>query len=309
MHHWTGHVSVDIGDNRNARSHSDIWQRHIPALAFHHEFLLRGLLCVAALHKAHTAPTPTLKAEYSLKASTHQDIALASFQSTLPHMNPSNCHALFSFSALLIPIAFATSTRDRANSDSQTDLFHWIYLLRGGNSILQEHRDLLGTSFLAPMIDSMTHTETTDPHVIVDADKITHLFKLVHARHGNDDDDIDDDDQDAEDVSQAYTLAIHNLLSTYIQASLLRNRHEGSVLSSLVWPVHLSPRYLELLAERRPEALVILAHYCVLIHWGAQDDTWFLVGWARGMLDAIRASLPEVGGWRERIAWVEGVVC
>ena len=291
MHHWTSVVAADIGDNGSAPSHVDIWQLHIPSLAFKHDFLLRGILCISAIHLGYAYPQ--LKTDCDLKASTHQDRALASFQETLPLMDESNCHALFAFSCLLIPIAFATSTRDRADQGSQTDLFHWIYLLRGGNSILQVHRELLQNGFLGPMLATMTHTETTEVYSVPNADKISALFKLCNA--------IDD-----EDASQACTLAVHTLLSTFIQASLLRKRREGAVLSTLVWPVHLSPKFLELLGERKAEALVILAHYCVLIHWGTIDGTWFLVGWARSMLDALKASMEET--WLPMIAWPESII-
>lgn len=291
MHHWTRVVAPGLGDNGLGPPLTDIFQLHIPRLAFKYEFLLRGLLSVSALHLSYL--NPILKAEYDLKASTHQDKALASFQEVLPLVDESNCHALFAFSCLLLPIAFATSSRDLASQEPRTDLFDWIYLLRGGHSILLLRREAIKNGVFEPMLVNMSYNEVSDPFVFTDAKRIADLFKLCHQ-------------MDDEEMSQACTLAVHTLLSTFIQAAQLRKRGEGFVIPSLVWPVHLSPKFLDLLSERKAEALIILAHYCVLMDWGAHADTWFLEGWARYMLDAIKDSLSEER--RPMVAWPDSVI-
>ena len=291
MFHWTSVTGPNLGDNKNGPSHQDLWQIQFPRLAFKHDFLLRGILALSAMHLSYL--DPNRRAEFDLKASAHQEFALAAFQETLPLVNESNCHALFAFSCLLVAIAFATSSRDVANTETDLNTFHWVWLLRGGNSILQMHKETLRSGFLAPLLDYLMFSEMTESHEIAHADRIASLFKLTN------------DIQDVE-AAQACTLAVHHLLSTFIQASVLMKRGQGSVLSSLVWPVHLSPKFMDLLNERNPEAMVILAHYCVLIHWGAQDDTWFLIGWARHMLDAIKMSVGQ--SWHPMLAWPDSII-
>jgi hypothetical protein len=50
--------------------------------------------------------------------------------------------------------------------------------------------------------------------------------------------------------------------------------------------------------------MVVLAHYCVLIHWAeAKDtnDTWFINGWAKYILESVQESVPEA--WQEHLQW------
>lgn len=270
-----------------------LWQIYAVELGFKHDFLLRGLLAVSALHQSYLYPL--LKSEFDVRASTHQSLAIQSFQETLPHVNETNCHALFAFSCVIIVLSFASSARDQAG-DFQTDVLHWLYLLRGCNEVLKLYRETLRASFLKPLLDELHYAENHSAHNIEDVDKIMELFPLCSAENLNDD----------KEKSQACHLAIHALLSTFVQASLLRKRGEGTVLASFVWSVNLPPIFLGMLSDKQPEALVILAHYCVLIYWGEIQDTWFLVGWARYMIDTIKELTPVE--WHEHFSWPDSII-
>lgn len=292
MHHFSTVLAYDLANQQTGEALA-LWQTHAVNLGFKHDFLLRGLLAVSALHQSYLYPH--LKVEFDLRASTHQSIAIHSFQETLGNVNETNCHALFAFSCIIIVLSFASSSKDKA-SDFQTDVLHWLYLLRGCNEVLKLYREILRNSFLKPLLDELHYAENHTAHNIEDIDRITDLFSLCSTTNLNDD----------KERSQACTLAIHALLSTFVQASILRSRGEGTVLASFVWSVNLPPKFLEMLSEKQPEALVILAHYCVLIYWGEIQDTWFLVGWARYMLDTIKELTPEE--WHEHLRWPDGII-
>ena len=66
-----------------------------------------------------------------------------------------------------------------------------------------------------------------------------------------------------------------------------------------VWPGTVSQRFIEIMQERRPEALVILAHYCVLLK--KVDSCWWLAGVGNRMLAAIYQALEQA--WRPWIEW------
>lgn len=291
MYHFITNTAYDLANQQHGQALA-LWQTHAVNLGFKHDFLLRGLLAVSAFHQSHL--NPTKKKDFDLKAGAHQSMAIVSFQETLSNVSESNCHALFAFSCIIIVLSFASSTKDKA-SDFQTDVLHWFYLLRGCNEVLKLHRETLRESFLKPLLDELHYAENHAAHSIPDAERITELFRICSLRP-----------QEDREVSTAYTLAIHSLLSTFVQASTLRKRGEGTVLTSFVWPVNLPPKFLDLLSEKRPEAMVILAHYCVLIYWGEIQDTWFLVGWARYMLDTIKELTPEE--WHEHLSWPDGII-
>lgn len=288
MHHFTSVVALDLANGQTPEAIA-LWQIHAVKLGFKHDFLLRGILAVSAFHLGYTHPER--RAEYEIIGTTHQSIGLAEFQDTLAHVDETNCHAIFAFSCILIVLAFASGTKDKPK-DFNTDVLHWFYLLRGANIVLNMHHDTIRCSFLKPLLDEMAHIENTAAYRVPDTDQITKLFRICSSEEHD------------KETAQAYDLAIHSLLSTFIQASLLRTRGDGTVLTSFVWPINLSPKFLDLLSEKQPEAMIILAHYCVLIYWAEVKDTydtWFITGWAKYMLETIKESIPEV--WQEQLQW------
>lgn len=287
MHHFTSVVALDLANAQTPEAQA-VWQVHAVKLALKHEFLLRGILAVAAFHMAHLYPHR--KAEYEVIGTTHHSLGLAEFQDTLAHVDETNCHALFAFSCLLIVLAFATGSKEKPD-DFTHEVLHWFYLLRGANIVLNMHHDTIACSFLKPLLDEMAHVENTAAYRFADTDQITKLFRVCSSPEHD------------KETAQAIDLAIHSLLSTFIQASLLRTRGDGTVLATFIWPINLSPRFLDLLSEKQPEALVILAHYCVLIHWGETkaEDLWFIAGWAGFMLETIKELIPDA--WQEQLEW------
>ncbi|MCJ1440030.1 MAG: hypothetical protein MMC23_000512 [Stictis urceolatum] len=264
----------------------------MPQLGFKHDFLLKGILTLGALHLSHLVPAR--QSEFRLKASSLQQEALTSFQATLPNLSESNCQALFCFALLLIPIAFAMRLTDETSNVSELDAIDWVWLIRGGLSILRTHEDNFRNSFLYPFLDYANNTEAATSHDHPYAADIAVLFEVARGM------------EDGE-ASRACILATHSLLTTFIQATQLQERHEGTMLQALAWPAHQSEKFMELLSQRNPQALIIVAHYCVLIHIGSQDeDSWFLIGCAERMLSSIKASLPEP--YHNLLEWPERTI-
>ena len=135
-----------------------MWQVHCVRLGFKHDFLLRGLLAVAAYEMCYERPDK--RQEYHLIASNYQSLALTSYRETLQDVNESNCHALFAFSCILIVMAFASSTKEQP-SDFNSDVLQWFYLLRGANMVLNMHAENIRCSFLKPLLDEMDTMKTT----------------------------------------------------------------------------------------------------------------------------------------------------
>jgi len=293
MHHFTSVTALDLANDQSPEAQA-VWQEHAVKLGFKHHFLLRGILAISAFHLGFLYPDR--KDEYAMIGSSHQSIGLAEFQATLPHVNSSNAHALFAFSCLIIVLAFASTTKDKAR-DLNKEVLHWFYLLRGANIVLNMHSETIRCSFLKPVLDEMAHIENTAAYRFPHTEQITKLFRICNSK-----------EQDQESA-QAYDLAIHSLLSTFIQVSLLRDRGHGTVLATFVWPINLSPRFLDLLEEKQPEAVIILAHYCVLIYWSESPDaneTWFIMGWSKYMLETIREIVPE--SWQEHLQWPQAMI-
>jgi hypothetical protein len=64
-----------------------------------------------------------------------------------------------------------------------------------------------------------------------------------------------------------------------------------------------SPEYIELLSKHDAIALIILAHYCVLLD---QLDSWWVDGWARHTLESIESLVgPE---WKPWLRWPQNTL-
>lgn len=71
-----------------------------------------------------------------------------------------------------------------------------------------------------------------------------------------------------------------------------------------MWPGSVDQDFIELIYERDERALVLLAHYCVLLK--KVDHIWYLKGLGEGMLREILEVLGTE--WWEWVEWARGEV-
>lgn len=99
-------------------------------------------------------------------------------------------------------------------------------------------------------------------------------------------------------LTNIYKQAIEHLQSS-TNALMAAGSLAGSINGSSGWPVLVSPEYIDLLLQRRPEALVILAHYAILLHYCR--DSWMFGDGGRFLIESIRDFLgPD---WTEWLEW------
>ncbi|TKA42469.1 hypothetical protein B0A54_06919 [Friedmanniomyces endolithicus] len=84
-----------------------------------------------------------------------------------------------------------------------------------------------------------------------------------------------------------------------IYYSVLRQQGQTSVASILCFPKMESAPFSLLIKRRVPQALVVLAYYCVLLD--VLDSRWWIQGWAARVLRDILGALPE--HWQTWIQW------
>jgi len=72
-----------------------------------------------------------------------------------------------------------------------------------------------------------------------------------------------------------------------------------SVASILCFPKQDSGNFAQLVKRRVPQALIILAYYCVMLD--VLDDRWWIHGWSKRVLQDVLATLDEQ--WRHWIEW------
>jgi hypothetical protein len=99
------------------------------------------------------------------------------------------------------------------------------------------------------------------------------------------------------DIVDAYGYAIHILELTFAVAAGSPKAPSDALLK--IWIHFVSDRYIELLSERQPGSLIILAHYAVLLHRSSRY--WYLEGVAEQLLSIANAFVPAE--WRSWLDW------
>lgn len=291
LHHFSTVTYATLADACASADHRELWQVHAVRLGFKHEFLLRAILAVAALHLRHLNPHRT--SYYDLMASTHQSFALETARDALTQVDENNCHAIFTFSCLIV-IMTSASLRKQGGVEAHQEILEWFFLLRGCNSVAQLYWETLQLSFLYPLLNEVNNTETTATHTIKDADRIMDLLTTCCYSDATGD----------PETSKAYAMTVYELVKVFSQVSILRDRGQGLILSCCIWPNTIPQKYLDLLRDQKPQALIILAHYAVLLHWA--DNEWFMRGMARYLLDTIKSSVGEE--WQGALQWPSSVI-
>ncbi|RDW81868.1 hypothetical protein BP6252_02980 [Coleophoma cylindrospora] len=97
-------------------------------------------------------------------------------------------------------------------------------------------------------------------------------------------------------VISACLVAIDALKSAY-QAIFEPTASPGSMW---LWPMSLSQAFLDLIHDRHPAAVIILAHFVVLVH-PSEKDRWYLKGWSSGVVMALENAVDET--WKQWIEW------
>ena len=177
--------------------------------------------------------------------------------------------------------------------DEDQDSGKWVQLIRGVNSILMypsvwpwmENGPLRG--LLQPGVINTLETRLPKP-----AD---HQLRLLAQFCENPD--------LSDEVVEAYQSAVKDLRKCYAKI-FTRSSVECEIGTAFTWPVEVPQKFIEMLSNRAPEALIILAHYCVVLHH--LDDYWWIKGWAAHLIQNIYAELDSsFHGW---IQWPSDVI-
>jgi hypothetical protein len=105
------------------------------------------------------------------------------------------------------------------------------------------------------------------------------------------------------DIVDAYGYAIHVLELTFAVAAASPRPPSDALIK--IWIHFVSDRYIELLSERQPGSLIILAHYAVLLR--RSEQYWYLEGVAEQILKIADAFVPSE--WKSWLKWPKEQIC
>ncbi|CRG83389.1 putative transcriptional regulatory protein YLL054C [Talaromyces islandicus] len=275
MMHWCNHTHKTPARNEAT---AWIWRQLVPQEAFSHQFLLWAMLALSALDLARSKQDGH-RSMYLNTAALYQTRALTLFRQVLQDVNPSNAKAIFAFSAIVAVYAFGSC--DGPNmSDPIQDINHVLMLVRGTSQVIACVSPTLLDNEFAPLLQVDEDQREITPDV---AAALTHLHTL------------NDSIQNGIETHIAYREAIQRL------GEMIATFHSGKISMTLCgkWAIKLSPLFLDCLQERQPLALIVLAHYCVLLHYLRRY--WCLAPWPTRVFQAVWDTLDEKG--QESLRW------
>ena len=107
----------------------------------------------------------------------------------------------------------------------------------------------------------------------------------------------------ASSSQNAYREAILHLQQVFdVQHTASGNQKRMPMV--FVWPALVSSDYVDLLRQRQPEALVILAHYAVLLH--RSRDLWLIGEGGKFLIESICGSLGSK--WQEWLSFPKAAI-
>lgn len=260
-----------------------LWRIAVPEEGLSHPFLMHGILALSALHLARTAPEPSRHAAYLNRAVAHQNQALALFRELLSDVNEGNAKAMFAYANIVI--AYTSGFPHTPDvQDPWTcidDLYQVLVLTCGVQQVIKSSSEFLNHSTFASILQV---DETRAPLPEDAATAIQHLHEanqICHAR-------------DETHETETYTVTIENI------AEMLSWVY-GATTTVIAgrWAIKLPSRFLDLLREREPLALVILAHYGVLLQH--LKHRWCFDEWCVRVAKTVWAILDDQ--WRPLVNW------
>lgn len=268
------------------RGHPETLYDVIMPTAFATPYFMHELLAISALHMSTLRPNQ--RDFYEHQAVELQTVALSLYNQAQEDLTAENCLPMFLFSSFLgNNLLFTTFSRHHDDFNSLLDDFMCYLQVHRGVRVVTNHSwDLLRTTahkflFLDEDYDLPPIGESV-------GQECNGLRRLLESA-----------DLSPASISTCQE-AVNQLQWTF------DGQKSGKVTSGLVfaWPILISASFIDLLKQRRPEALAVLAHYAVLLHYNR--DIWIFNNAGRCLIESITRHLG--GYWEKWLAWPNTVL-
>lgn len=264
-----------------------IWQKAVPQEAVQHPFLMHGLLALSSLDRA-CGSGGRVREERVRIAQQHQNRAIGGLSAVRrleDNRSLSTCNAMFALACVMIYYDLALPLlTDPAEGRSALDEFCRV-LERVCESIvvMAEVIDRVRGGELCPLIreDGVRPKMPDTSRLAIQS--LRRRNRILATR-------------DKTHETDTYETTIQHL------STALERLAEGGELTVIAirWIWFIPTRFIELVRIREPFALVILAHFAVIMH--SLRRHWWMGEWGNRVLQDIGQTLDAE--WRQSIDWV-----
>ncbi|UKZ75905.1 hypothetical protein TrVFT333_003601 [Trichoderma virens FT-333] len=256
-------------------------------------FLMDELLAMAALHLSTQAFDPAEKNQYLHQAAQLQTRALGHFNAVRPRVSDENCTAMFLFSSLLgLHTLFDTTIYQRDFTEFLDKLIQFVALHRGIRTVTRQSWHIINETEMKHIIDPISALDQLDPQLTVSCVECDGLLAHLTAS--------------IESLGPTAFNACCEAVKS-LQWVIGRRRGLPDELHphiTMAWPVLVSFDYLQMLKQRRPEALVVLAHWAVLLY--RDRGFWVFGDTGRFMIESASKYLGTY--WQDWMAWPNDIL-
>lgn len=255
-------------------------------------YVMYEILALSALHLSHEHP---IQAAYHREEATAlQTQALSLFNDSGGEVTAETCVPMLIFSSFLGLHTLAEAvTASRNDGIAFLDQFvTYLNLHRGVRVVTGQAWKLLTQSSISPLLDRAQHALNTAPSQSSQEQATTVAERLNSL--------LDDADMST-NSEQACRDAVSRLQLIY-QSELQPDQVPGEEQPAgliWAWPIMLSGVFTKLLMERRPEALIILSYYAVLLH--RRRRIWLVGDAGRLLIEEMTRFLGTY--WKEYLEW------
>jgi hypothetical protein len=269
------------------------WSYNAPRLGLTHPFILHLIHAIAGYHLAHDASTPDRHQHYARQADRHVARGLALFTTALAAISAANGGALYVGALLVCYCAFAAKPAGPADlllcpGGRDDALVAWLPLIRGVRAIRARVDDaVLFAGWTAPLnapdgrpADARPRCEREGFERVAWVAPVRALRAFLAARVGG----------EVEVCVRALELMVVIFEANYGGED---GSYDGPGENALVfgWLYRVDDEFVELLRQKQPLALVIVAYYAVLLK--TMDNLWFVEGWGDHVLYNISCHVSE----------------
>lgn len=265
-----------------------VWQKEVPHLALKHDFLMNGILALAALDIANTLEPPA-SLVYVDTALQYHNLTFAPFRAAIDHLTPQNCEAVLAQSILTTVIGIflprAMAPRDELSNMTE-NIITQFELLQGIKNIIQAGQSWIKISLYTNQTffqkNGLTELEPPTRRAL---DRLATLNDETLASVDTNEYKINKDV--IADLRYCYTLFTNS----------------GDPSNVIAWLAGVDKEFVENVRRRQPLALLILMHWGVLL--GELDKAWW---WARDSGRALVSELLQVlqpanPRWIDSLSW------
>ena len=293
LQHYTNFTAASVFDLREVR---EIWQFRVTREALPHGFLMHAILAAAAAHIVCISPDGA--PSFRDSASKHRNIALRSAVPALAEVTPSNCHAVYAFTSLIVLSVLAHPLSIDGNSVQSPihDLLDAFSVLRGVHTLLRLESVLewVSKGALGPLIEWRRKwfkkwVEAEGLSIFQDLEVKFDLLGYLNKQTSSSSTEL-----------EYYALSIQMLRIAFgVLSRGFVDKAYNDTTAVLAWGAVVPDGFLLALKARRPMALIILAYYGVLLH--RVRHRWWSQRRGSELVRAIYQELtPE---WRPSIQW------